>query len=279
MKRSPVLIVLVLFSLGLVIAISVPDFGDQVVDESHNGVVVTIPDHAMEVSPGVFFIGTTLDIDGSLLEGYAIVDYKPKKENAKPSWAGGGKKTEGDDCYAFISRGAKWKVLEGYLVDPINNRGLDEQKVRDIVNESIDEWEVAAGKEIFLGESFETVDAGSIGNIANGQNEVVFGSINEPRVIAVTYVWGIFGGRPDSRRIAEWDQVYNQESYDWSFSEEAGKMDFENIVQHEIGHSFGLGHPSDGCTEETMYRFASFGETIKRDLNTGDISGIQKLYA
>ena len=55
-------------------------------------------------------------------------------------------------------------------------------------------------------------------------------------------------------------------------------MDFENIAQHELGHSFGLGHPSDGCTEETMYRFASEGETKKRNLNSGDIAGIKKLY-
>ena len=55
-------------------------------------------------------------------------------------------------------------------------------------------------------------------------------------------------------------------------------MDFENIAQHELGHAFGLGHPSDTCTEETMYRFASNGETKKRDLYDGDIAGIKALY-
>jgi len=38
------------------------------------------------------------------------------------------------------------------------------------------------------------------------------------------------------------------------------------IIKHEI------------CTEETMYRFATEGETKKRTLNTGDITGIKKLY-
>ena len=209
MKIFSLLTVLVLFSLGIVIAVNVPDFKEPVIN-SHSGVIVTIPENAIETSPGVFFIGTTLDADGNLLEGYAIVDYKPKKENAKPSWVSGGKKTEADSCYAFISKGAKWKVEEDYLVNPTNNVGLNEQEVRNIIGLSIDEWENAAGKDIFLSESFGTVDAGSIGNIANGQNEVVFGIINEPGVIAVTYVWGIFGGRPSSRIIAEWDQVYNQ---------------------------------------------------------------------
>jgi hypothetical protein len=39
-----------------------------------------------------------------------------------------------------------------------------------------------------------------------------------------------------------------------------------------------MAHPSDGCVDETMYRFADTGETKKRDLHTGDIAGIQELY-
>jgi len=55
-------------------------------------------------------------------------------------------------------------------------------------------------------------------------------------------------------------------------------MDFENIATHELGHAIGLGHPSSTCTEETMYAFASLGETKKRDLNAGDVQGIDGLY-
>ena len=55
-------------------------------------------------------------------------------------------------------------------------------------------------------------------------------------------------------------------------------MDFENIATHEIGHSVGMGHPPDECIDETMYRFADYGETGKRDLNSGDIAGINDLY-
>jgi hypothetical protein len=40
----------------------------------------------------------------------------------------------------------------------------------------------------------------------------------------------------------------------------------------------GLGHPSGSCTEETMYAYASLGEVKKRDLNSGDVSGINGLY-
>ncbi|MBS3106029.1 matrixin family metalloprotease [Candidatus Woesearchaeota archaeon] len=55
-------------------------------------------------------------------------------------------------------------------------------------------------------------------------------------------------------------------------------MDYQNIATHEFGHAAGMNHPSDSCTEETEYRFAQSGETKKRTLNAGDISGIIKLY-
>ena len=32
-------------------------------------------------------------------------------------------------------------------------------------------------------------------------------------------------------------------------------------------------------TEETMYAYADFGETKKRTLEAGDITGVQKLYS
>jgi len=76
----------------------------------------------------------------------------------------------------------------------------------------------------------------------------------------------------------EWNQVYDEGSFDWSLTGEPGKMDLENIAQHEMGHSLGMNHPSSDCTEETMFASASNGETKKRDLFNGDITGISKLY-
>jgi hypothetical protein len=56
-------------------------------------------------------------------------------------------------------------------------------------------------------------------------------------------------------------------------------MDFDNIATHELGHSCGLGdlYTSD-CSQQTMYGYASNGETNKRTLECGDIAGISELY-
>lgn len=56
-------------------------------------------------------------------------------------------------------------------------------------------------------------------------------------------------------------------------------MDFENIAVHELGHSIGLNDLySSSCLDQTMYGYAEFSETKKRDLNVGDITGTDKLY-
>lgn len=235
-----------------------------------------IPAHAVQISEGVFSLGAARDVDGRLVQGFMFIH--DKRENAKPAGAGGSSK--GSACYAFLSKGAKWKTVEPYIVDPSNAAVLDEGFVRSNLAFDIQKWETAAGANInILGDENVSgvVNRTNIGNL-NGKNEVVFANVGSSGAIAVTIVWGIFSGPVMGRELVEWDQVYDDADFGWSSSGQAGKMDFENIATHELGHSVGMGHPSSGCTEETMYAFASFGETKKRDLNTGDIAGINVLY-
>lgn len=247
--------------------------------KSKAGVGLAIPDHAIEVAPDVFYLGTSVDADGTLLEGYAIVD---RANKAKPSGTPGGgkdKNTTTSTCYAPLAKGAKWKSVEPYRFDASLSSGLSTSTLQFLIATSTDKWNIAAGTEIFGNEEGGVVDLASIGNSTNGNNEVAFASLNSNSTIAVTYTWGVFAGSPGNRYLAEWDMILNTD-FDWSAEEAgvAGKMDFENIATHEIGHAAGLGHPSDTCIDETMYRYASDGETKKRDLNSGDIAGILDLY-
>ena len=259
-------------------------------------VKVTIPAHAVKIAPGVFSLGTARD-KGRVVEGYAFVYYKkgfgkggkPSKcnndgfcgpgENSKNCPGDcGGEPDPGSSCYGFLARGAKWKTVEDYIVDPTNTRGLDETFVRDNLATDIAKWEAAAGVNILGDETAGTVDGADLDN-PDEKNEVYFGSIDEPGAIAITIVWGIFGGPPHGRKLVEWDQVYDEVDFDWSATEEAGKMDFESIATHELGHSVGLDDLYDGsCSEQTMYGYATEGETKKRTLEAGDIAGVQELY-
>lgn len=211
--------------------------------------------------------------NGKEVEGYAIVHYaKNPNKPAKPS--------RGTTCYSYIAKGAKWKgVPEPWVVDSYYNGGLGVDFVLPNMALDIAKWESASGIGVdILGEGTPSTAPITISSSLDNKNEVTFAPIDNPGVIAVTYIWGIFGGPTFKRQLVEWDQIYNT-AYSWSDSGEDGKMDFENIATHELGHSVGMGDLyTSGCNQETMYGYADYGQTNKRDLNTGDIAGINLLY-
>ncbi len=242
-----------------------------------------LPDNAVKVAPGVFYLGKAID-QGRIIEGYAMF-VKPgtecgngvceKGENARkcPGDCSGGEDPEEPDtssCYTFLSKGAKWKTVEPYIVDT----GID----GIILSSSIDKWETVAGVDILGDEIVGIVDGNNIGNL-NGANEVMFADVEKDGVIAVAIVWGIFRGRPSNRELVEWDMVFDTDFTWGDASIDSSLMDFENIATHELGHAIGLGDLyTSECSEQTMYGYASDGETKKQTLEAGDIVGIQKLY-
>lgn len=283
-----------IFSVGLVVAAK-PDSTPGKANTAGGHPQVVMPAHAVEVAPGVFSLGRAID-KGRVVEGYAFIDYK--KGFGKPTgcnndgkcqgWedsscadcAGGGNGggSDASSCYGFLARGAKWKTVEPYLVDPANTEGLNETLIAANLAADIGKWEAAAGVDIIGNEIVGIVDGADTGSPDN-KNEMYFADVGQSGAIAITVVWGIFSGPPWQRELVEWDQVYDQVDFDWSATGEADKMDFENIATHELGHSVGMDDLyDDKCSEQTMYGYASNGETNKRDLNTGDIAGVQKLY-
>ena len=159
-----------------------------------------------------------------------------------------------------------------------NPQNLNDSFVFGNLASDLQKWEDASSANIFGTGSTTTGTLVADESSTDGLNEVYFGSIDSPGAIAVTITWGIFSGPMANRELVEWDQVYDQTDFSWANDGSAGSMDFENIATHEIGHAAGMGHPSSTCVDETMYAYADYGETKKRDLNTGDIAGIQSLY-
>jgi len=236
----------------------------------------TLPDNAVEISPGVFHIGTVLH-QGKVVDGIAVFEHKSKHNPGGPGGGGNGDTT--NPCFSYVfGNGVKWKNSEEYIVDPTNTRTLDEQTIRDKMGDAIGVWESASGVDIIGVENLDGTVDGIDQVRPDDKNEVMFGDIDLDGAIAVNILWGIIRGPPSDRQLVEWDQMYNDVDYDWSLSGDAGKMDFLNIAAHEVGHATGMAHPDNSCTDETMYAFASLGEIDKRDLFDGDIAGIQNLY-
>jgi len=242
----------------------------------------SLPPQAAEIADGIFDLGTVIQ-NGRELQGIAFVH--PRANHAKPDNPGGGKGKPPKDnggatssCYALIAKGARWKTVEDYLVSTTNQSGMSSTFVNQSIDAAVSLWNAEVASPVFGNRVSGVVDGADTGQ-PDGQNEVMFAAISDPGVIAVTITWGVFSGSPRFREIVEWDQVYDDVDFAWGDADtNTSVMDMLNIAAHETGHAAGLAHPGSTCIDETMYVYADGGETKKRDLNAGDISGILDLY-
>ena len=196
--------------------------------------------------------------------------YKYDDVQGKPSGAPGKVKPPKDQDlgYAFLRDGFKWKDF------PINVV-LDDSLAmyQSAIADAMQEWDSNTGAILFG--SISVVSDASFDVTADGKNEMVFGDYPTEDVIAVCRVWFSMRGR----RIVEFDILFDDADFTWGTDGAPTVMDVQNIATHEIGHGLGLADLyDDKWDDQTMYGYASEGETIKRDLATGDIAGIQALY-
>src|SRR3989338_10448497 len=154
--RTKVGVVFILTLMAILISVfafAKPNQQAAQVAQSNGKATVTIPSNAIEVAPGVFSLGTTKDVDGRIVEGLMFIY---RKENAKPPWAGGG--GGGSTCYSFLAKGAKWKNLEPWVVNPANTQGLNNSFVSGNLALDIQKWEDKSLTNI-VGDGSSTNDA------------------------------------------------------------------------------------------------------------------------
>ena len=242
-------------------------------------------DSAVIQNPYVQYLGKAVDpVSGKTVEGYLF--RHPITTNF--SVAEAERYAEATStCYGFLSSGAKWKHTENWVLNPANGDGLTSSFLLSNEAADIAKWEDAADGGVGDGKFIDILGNGSLTSTTvslsnktpDGVNAVFLGGGLSSGTIAITVIWGIFGGPTANRELTEWDMEFNDANFTWSMSGEPGKMDFENIATHELGHACGMNDQyKSSCKEVTMYGYGANGETKKRTLEVPDITGISTLY-
>jgi len=231
---------------------------------------LSLPENAVEVAPGVFYLGKALD-KGQVVEGYAFVHYAKDSDHSKPVW------DDTVDIYKFMFGGIKWENTMQYEVNPAAS-GLEDTEVLDALGASLETWNDAITETPSSFELFDTLvsfEEDATPGERDGKNIVVWRDLAEPRAIA----YNVFWFSPAMKVIVDSDVVFNTD-YDWSVGDicSGDKMDLQSIATHEFGHNGLNDLYMSPSVELTMYGYSNYGDIDKRTLGTGDISGIQALY-
>lgn len=223
------------------------------------------------------------------LHGYAFVHYHHNHGTLKgPPVQRKRQPTMPTLCTAPIAQGARWRSAEGYYVHTRNTQGLSEEYITTSMARAMDVWGCATGSlelDVIgprLGVRRNVAAEDFVMDRPTGENEIGFGPIEgRPGTVAVTVVWGIFGGALENRRISEFKMRFDEEHYRFGNATLGGRafMDLEAIATHEAGHAHGLDDIYTGpCGHVTMFGTSRTGETKKRSLAGEDVDGLANLY-
>ena len=247
---------------------------------------IVIPSSATKLTQNLYYLGQSTNNKRQVMNGYLYVHRVPSEYQSLQSRLEDYDSNSSfamSECFGTYARGAKWKRAKDFVIDTSNNQGLSSDFIIDTFLAVMRSWTDAAESVQFFG---NRIDKNSVhtngGDLSqpDGYNEIRFGNIGEPGVVAATIVWGFFDNQVSSREIIEADQIYNQRGYCWGDARIKPRcMHLLGIGKHEFGHWLGLRDMYDShCSEVTMYGYSSPGETKKETLEASDIIGICYLY-
>ena len=191
----------------------------------------------------------------------------------------------GGNAAAYVLMGRKWTQKDPQVKMSLKDdallaaTGMSKTNVLGAVTAATNTWDDATNQNLFS-------DSGALlTTTANwkldGVNNMAFTPYAaDCSALAATGVWYKTQGIPAGQMypIVESDMTFNS-NMKWTTTGEAGKLDFQSVVLHELGHTIGLGDLYNKAQFSTDTRqVMHFYTGVKRTLGNGDATGVWRLY-
>lgn len=151
---------------------------------------------------------------------------------------------------------------------------IGSSNIYEIVNNAFNAWlQEVEGKVNVIDAGLTSISTAKLDN----QNIIAWGKA-PANALAISYIWYNNNGF-----AVEVDTIMNKK-YNWYWSKDINcayqnVYDAQNILTHELGHSFGLDDEyEDKYKDHTMYGYGETGEVKKDTLTTGDKNSVRTLY-
>ena len=193
--------------------------------------------------------------------------------------------TNGGNTNAYWLSGRKWvqkdPQIKMYITNDANfaATGLTTAGALGAVTAAANTWDDATNQNLFSdsGASLTTATANHYDNI-NAMSFIPYAA--GCTALAATGTWYRTQGIPAGQMypIVESDITFNSNDK-WTTTGESGKLDFQSVALHEMGHTIGLGDLYNRAqfsadTRQVMHYYTG----VKRTLGNGDATGVWKLY-
>ncbi len=275
---------LLLFSNVVMLAAGAPDNGQKLsTDTSNDDQKITVPDEWHDKDKVVIPHGDLVQV--------VYIKHKDEATTATNDPIVQGSPWGGTDIWpsdgistyynAYDVSPYRWQTTGiKYTINPstaVRNYRLSQNDVKNAITNSFETWDKAIAPQINLydsnGVTMSSTARASL-NSPDYKNVITWASISNHNIVAMSNMWY----RTSDNRLVDCDIVFNT-YFKWGIGSSTGKYDIQDICTHEVGHWTGLNDIYDGhYTPMTMYGYASFGETYKRSLEPGDVTGVNVAY-
>ena len=189
----------------------------------------------------------------------------------------------GGSASAYILTGRKWIQTDPQIKMSLTNdanlakAGLSTTSALSAVSAAANTWDAATNQNLFSdsGASLTTAVASHYDHI-NAMSFIPYAAGST--ALAATGVWyqtqGVAAGQ--MYPILESDITFNLNDK-WTTTGESGKLDFQSVALHEMGHTIGLSDIYNKPVDDGK-QVMGYYTGVKRALGNGDAAGVWKLY-